>query len=51
MTKALALIPTDNLLTTVSPPVLLNGSSLTASGSRFKGISEASGGNVQNVRC
>jgi hypothetical protein len=33
------------LLTTVSPPILQNGSSLTASGSRFKGISEASGGN------
>jgi len=37
------------LLTTVAPSVLQSGSSLTASGSRFKGISEASGGNgVQN---
>src|SRR5215471_12864878 len=33
------------LLTTVSPPILHSGSELTASGSRFKGISEASGGN------
>jgi uncharacterized repeat protein (TIGR02543 family) len=33
------------LLTTVLPSILLNGSELTASGSRFKGISEASGGN------
>ncbi len=33
------------LLTTVSPSILPNGSALTASGSRFKGISEASGGN------
>jgi len=33
------------LLTTVSPPILPNGSALTASGSRFKGISKASGGN------
>ena len=33
------------LLTTVSPSPLLSGSALTASGSRFKGISEASGGN------
>ena len=33
------------LLTTVSPPILRNRSVLTASGSRFKGISEASGGN------
>ena len=33
------------LLTTVSPPLLHSGSELTASGSRFKGISEASGGN------
>jgi len=33
------------LLTTVSPPILPSGSELTASGSRFKGISEASGGN------
>ena len=33
------------LLTTVSPSILSSGSSLTASGSRFKGISEASGGN------
>ena len=33
------------LLTTVSPSVLPSGSALTASGSRFKGISEASGGN------
>ena len=37
------------LLTTVSPSILPSGSELTASGSRFKGISEASGGNgVQN---
>ena len=37
------------LLTTVSPSILPSGSALTASGSRFKGISEASGGNgVQN---
>jgi hypothetical protein len=37
------------LLTTVSPFILQSGNSLTASGSRFKGISEASGGNgVQN---
>jgi hypothetical protein len=35
------------LLTTVSPSILLDGSALTASGSRFKGISEASGGNAQ----
>ena len=34
------------LLTTVSPSILTNGSALTASGSRFKGISEASGGNT-----
>ena len=33
------------LLTTVSPSILPNGSALTASGSLFKGISEASGGN------
>ncbi len=33
------------LLATVSPSVVPGGSSLTASGSRFKGISEASGGN------
>ena len=33
------------LLTTVSPSILPSGSELTASGSRFKGISEASGGN------
>jgi len=33
------------LLTTVSPSILRDGSALTASGSRFKGISEASGGN------
>jgi hypothetical protein len=33
------------LLTTVSPSILQSGNSLTASGSRFKGISEASGGN------
>ena len=33
------------LLTAVSPSILPNGSALTASGSRFKGISEASGGN------
>jgi hypothetical protein len=33
------------LLTTVSPSILADGSRLTASGSRFKGISEASGGN------
>ena len=33
------------LLTTVSPSILPSGSALTASGSRFKGISEASGGN------
>src|SRR5207249_885125 len=36
-------------LTTVLPSVLQNGSELTASGSRFQGISEAAGGNgVQN---
>ena len=33
------------LLTTVLPSILPDGSELTASGSRFKGISEASGGN------
>ena len=33
------------LLTTVSPSILHSGNELTASGSRFKGISEASGGN------
>jgi N-acetylneuraminic acid mutarotase len=33
------------LLTMVSPSILPSGSELTASGSRFKGISEASGGN------
>jgi hypothetical protein len=33
------------LLTTISPSVLQSGDSLMASGSRFKGISEASGGN------
>ena len=33
------------LLTTVSPSIVPSGSALTASGSRFKGISEASGGN------
>ena len=33
------------LLVTVSPSILPNGGALTASGSRFKGISEASGGN------
>jgi hypothetical protein len=33
------------LLTTVSPSILRDGSALTASASRFKGISEASGGN------
>jgi hypothetical protein len=33
------------LLTTVSPFFLPSGSELTASGSRLKGISEASGGN------
>src|SRR5205814_9735447 len=33
------------LLTTVSPSILPSGSELTASGSQFKGISEASGGN------
>jgi len=37
------------VLTTASPSILQSGSSLTASGSRFKDISEASGGNgVQN---
>jgi hypothetical protein len=37
------------LLTNISPSTVPNGSALTASGSRFKGISEASGGNgVQN---
>jgi hypothetical protein len=36
------------LLTTVLPSHLHSGSELTASGSRFKGISEASGGNFQN---
>jgi hypothetical protein len=33
------------LLTRVSPPTLRDRSALLASGSRFKGISEASGGN------
>jgi hypothetical protein len=33
------------LLTTVLPSIFPSGSELTASGSRFKGISEASGGN------
>ncbi len=33
------------LLPTVSPSILRDGSALTASASRFKGISEASGGN------
>jgi hypothetical protein len=33
------------LLTIVSPPILQDGNPLVASGSRFKGISEASGGN------
>jgi hypothetical protein len=33
------------LLTTVSPSILHSGGALTASGSLFKGISEASGGN------
>jgi N-acetylneuraminic acid mutarotase len=33
------------LLTSVSPSILPNGGALTVSGSRFKGISEASGGN------
>jgi hypothetical protein len=33
------------LLTRVSPPILRDRSLLLASGSRFKGISEASGGN------
>jgi Galactose oxidase, central domain/Kelch motif len=33
------------LLTRVSPPILSNGNVLVASGSRFKGISQASGGN------
>ena len=33
------------LLTTVSPSILRDGSALTASDSRFKGISETSGGN------
>jgi len=33
------------LLTTVLPSILPSGSALTASGSRFQGISEASGGN------
>src|SRR5215472_16177751 len=38
------------LLTTASPSILQSGSPLTASGSRFRGISEASGGNgVQNA--
>jgi N-acetylneuraminic acid mutarotase len=37
------------LLTNVSPSIVQSGSALTASGSRFKGLSEASGGNsVQN---
>jgi hypothetical protein len=37
------------LLTTVLPSILESGSPLIASGSGFKGISEASGGNgVQN---
>jgi hypothetical protein len=35
------------VLTTVSPSPIFSGT-LTASGSRFKGISEAAGGNVQN---
>ncbi len=34
------------LLTTVSPSIVADGSALMASGSRFKGISEASGGNT-----
>ena len=37
------------LLTAVSPSILPSGSALTASGSRFKGISEASGGTVQFI--
>jgi len=36
------------LLTMVSPSILQNGNPLTASGSRFQGISEASGGSFQN---
>ena len=36
------------LLTSVLPSVLQNGSELTATGSRFQGISEASGGSFQN---
>src|SRR5262249_31541261 len=35
------------LLTMVSPSILQNGTPLTATGSRFKGISEASGGSFQ----
>ena len=37
------------LLTTVSPSILPSGSALTASGSRFKGISEASGGTARRT--
>src|SRR6185369_4235188 len=33
------------LLTAISPSTLRDGTALTASGSRFKGMSEASGGN------
>jgi len=35
-------------LLTMVTPLIVQGSELTASGSRFQGISEASGGNVQN---
>jgi hypothetical protein len=45
MTRVSASIPTEPLLIRVVPSILQGSSSLTASGSRFKGISEASGGN------
>ena len=38
---------TQPLLGAISPPILPSGGALTASGSRFKGISEGSGGNAQ----
>ena len=46
MIRALALIPAGNLYSLrFRPQSVPSGSALTASGSRFKGISEASGGN------
>ena len=46
MIRVSALIPAGNRYSlAVSPSILPSGSELTASGSRFKGISEASGGN------